>query len=102
RGTRSLTAIGSGPLRSRTGEPRDRPVGLSGRRLPRVRLTREQHSEHRGSRPVHVRGSCVAAPRLLSTRNFDALYNVACTIRAFRLVQDRWPDASLTLVGGGP
>jgi len=41
-------------------------------------------------------------PRLVSTRNFDALYNVACTIRAFRLVQDRWPDASLTLVGGGP
>ena len=41
------------------------------------------------------------APRLGSTRNFDELYNVACTIRAFRLVQDRWPDASLTLVGGG-
>ena len=41
-------------------------------------------------------------PRLVSTRNFHALYNVACTIRAFRLVQDRWPDASLTLVGGGP
>jgi glycosyltransferase involved in cell wall biosynthesis len=40
-------------------------------------------------------------PRLVSTRNFDALYNVACTIRAFRLVQDRWPDAALTLVGGG-
>ena len=41
-------------------------------------------------------------PRLVSTRNFDALYNVAATLRAFRLVQDRWPDATLTLVGGGP
>jgi glycosyltransferase involved in cell wall biosynthesis len=41
-------------------------------------------------------------PRLLSTRNFDALYNVTTTIRAFRIVQDRWPDASLTLVGSGP
>jgi glycosyltransferase involved in cell wall biosynthesis len=40
-------------------------------------------------------------PRLLSTRNFDALDNVATTIRAFTIVQDRWPDASLTLVGGG-
>src|SRR5581483_10093587 len=30
-------------------------------------------------------------PRLVSTRNFDALYNVACTLRAFKLVQDRWP-----------
>src|SRR3954463_14942439 len=41
-------------------------------------------------------------PRLLSTRNFDTLYNVACTLRAFRIVQARWPDASLTLVGAGP
>jgi glycosyltransferase involved in cell wall biosynthesis len=41
-------------------------------------------------------------PRLVSTRNFDALYNLAATIRAFRIVQDRWPDATLTLVGGGP
>jgi glycosyltransferase involved in cell wall biosynthesis len=40
-------------------------------------------------------------PRLLSTRNFESLYNVACTIRAFRLVQDRRPDAKLTLAGGG-
>jgi glycosyltransferase involved in cell wall biosynthesis len=41
------------------------------------------------------------APRLLSTRNFEPLYNVACTLRAFRAVQDRYPDATLTLVGGG-
>jgi glycosyltransferase involved in cell wall biosynthesis len=41
-------------------------------------------------------------PRLLSTRNLDRLYNVACTLRAFRRVQDRWPDAALTLVGSGP
>lgn len=40
-------------------------------------------------------------PRLLSTRNLDYPYNVACTLRAFRHVQDRRPDASLTLAGGG-
>jgi L-malate glycosyltransferase len=40
-------------------------------------------------------------PRIVSTRNLEPLYNVGCTIRAFRLVQDRWPDAALTLVGGG-
>jgi L-malate glycosyltransferase len=40
-------------------------------------------------------------PRLVSTRNFEGLYNVAATIRAFKIVQDRWPEASLTLVGGG-
>ena len=41
-------------------------------------------------------------PRILSTRNFDGLYNVACTLRAFKRVQKSWPTASLTLVGGGP
>jgi glycosyltransferase involved in cell wall biosynthesis len=40
-------------------------------------------------------------PRILSTRNFDSLYNVECTIRAFAIVQQQYPEASLTLVGGG-
>ena len=40
-------------------------------------------------------------PRLLSTRNFEPLYNVACTLRAFARVQQRYPDATLTLVGAG-
>jgi glycosyltransferase involved in cell wall biosynthesis len=40
-------------------------------------------------------------PRILSVRNFESLYNVACTLRAFQLVQRRWPNAQLTLVGGG-
>jgi glycosyltransferase involved in cell wall biosynthesis len=42
------------------------------------------------------------APHLVSTRNFEPLYNIACTVRAFKLVQDRWPAATLTLVGAGP
>ncbi|HEU4894066.1 MAG TPA: glycosyltransferase family 4 protein [Vicinamibacterales bacterium] len=40
-------------------------------------------------------------PHVLSTRNFEPLYNVACTLRAFRIVQDRHPEATLTLVGAG-
>lgn len=40
-------------------------------------------------------------PRILSTRNFEPLYNVACTLRAFRRIQDGYPDATLTLVGSG-
>jgi len=39
---------------------------------------------------------------VLSTRNFERRYNVACTLRAFQLVQDRVPHATLTLVGSGP
>ncbi len=41
------------------------------------------------------------APRLLSTRNLEPLYNIACTLRAFHLVQHRLPEATLTLVGSG-
>jgi glycosyltransferase involved in cell wall biosynthesis len=40
-------------------------------------------------------------PRILSTRNFEPLYNLPCTLRAFRMIQDRYPDATLTLVGAG-
>lgn len=40
-------------------------------------------------------------PNLLSTRNFEPLYNLACTLRAFRRIQDRYPEAKLTVVGGG-
>jgi glycosyltransferase involved in cell wall biosynthesis len=46
-----------------------------------------------------VRPRC--APRLLSTRNFEPMYNVACTLEAFAIVQARYPDATLTLVGAG-
>ncbi len=41
------------------------------------------------------------APRLLSTRNFEPLYNVACTLRAFARVQSRRPGAALEVVGDG-
>ena len=40
-------------------------------------------------------------PRLLCTRNFEPLYNIACTLKAFAIVQAAYPDASLTLVGSG-
>ncbi len=39
--------------------------------------------------------------RLVSTRNLEPMYNVACTLHAFRLVQAKYPAASLTLVGAG-
>jgi glycosyltransferase involved in cell wall biosynthesis len=40
-------------------------------------------------------------PHILSTRNFEAMYNLPCTLHAFRIVQDRYPEARLTLVGAG-
>ena len=41
------------------------------------------------------------APRFLANRNFESLYNVACVVRAFALVQEEIPGATLTLVGTG-
>jgi glycosyltransferase involved in cell wall biosynthesis len=40
-------------------------------------------------------------PRLVSTRNFEPLYDVGCTLRAFRIVQAHYADASLVLAGAG-
>jgi glycosyltransferase involved in cell wall biosynthesis len=40
-------------------------------------------------------------PNLLSTRNFEPLYNVGCTLKAFELVQRKYSEATLTLVGAG-
>ena len=39
--------------------------------------------------------------RILSTRNFETLYNLPCTLRAFARVLRSHPDATLTLVGSG-
>jgi glycosyltransferase involved in cell wall biosynthesis len=43
----------------------------------------------------------IIRPRFVSTRNFEAHYDVASTLRAFALIQQRYPGAELTLVGGG-
>jgi L-malate glycosyltransferase len=40
-------------------------------------------------------------PHIVSTRNFEPLYNLPSTLRAFRLVQNRYHEATLTLVGAG-
>ena len=41
-------------------------------------------------------------PVFLSNRNFQALYNVPCVLRAFASIQARLPEARLIVVGDGP
>lgn len=41
------------------------------------------------------------APTLLVTRNLEPMYNVACILRAFRMIQDRFPNAMLSVAGDG-
>jgi glycosyltransferase involved in cell wall biosynthesis len=40
-------------------------------------------------------------PIFFSNRNFEPLYNVGCTLRAFAIIQRRFPEAGLTLAGDG-
>jgi glycosyltransferase involved in cell wall biosynthesis len=40
-------------------------------------------------------------PRLFMSRNLEAMYDVECGLRAFRIVQDRIPEATLGIAGDG-
>jgi L-malate glycosyltransferase len=51
---------------------------------------------------VRFRARGQLRPVFLSNRNFQALYNVPCVLRAFALIQARVPDARLLVVGDGP
>jgi len=41
------------------------------------------------------------APRFFSNRNLESLYNVGCTIRAFAVVHEQHPTATLVIAGDG-
>lgn len=40
-------------------------------------------------------------PRLLVTRNLEAMYNIPMALRAFEIIKRRYPEARLDLVGAG-
>lgn len=40
-------------------------------------------------------------PFFLTTRLFEPLYNVGCVLRAFAIIQQRFPEARLTIAGEG-
>lgn len=40
-------------------------------------------------------------PIFLSNRNLEPMYNVACVLRAFAVIQQRFPEARLTIAGDG-
>lgn len=46
-------------------------------------------------------GRVVFRPRFLVARMLEPLYNVGCVLRTFRLIQNRFPEAVLTILGNG-
>lgn len=50
---------------------------------------------------IVFRARDVIGPVILSNRNFEPHYNVSAVLRAFALVQARFPDARLTVAGDG-
>lgn len=40
-------------------------------------------------------------PVFLSNRNFEPLYNVGCTLRAFAVIQKKFPEAEIVVAGDG-
>jgi glycosyltransferase involved in cell wall biosynthesis len=53
------------------------------------------------STELRARERCNAQPRLIVPRTLEAHYDVSCAIRAFHLVKQRCPDATLTILGEG-
>ena len=49
----------------------------------------------------HFRERKNLRPVFMANRNFDALYNVGCILRAFRLIQEKYPQAQLLIAGDG-
>jgi len=40
-------------------------------------------------------------PRIIVARNLEKLYNIPASIRAFKIVKEKYPQATLTVVGAG-
>ena len=41
-------------------------------------------------------------PRFISIRSMTETYNIKCTLKAFSTIQEKYPDAVITLLGDGP
>jgi glycosyltransferase involved in cell wall biosynthesis len=56
-----------------------------------IELTMFRHRERATVRPI-----------FLTNRGLEPLYNVTCTLRAFRIIQDRYPEARFVVANDGP
>lgn len=54
------------------------------------------------AQPLPYRGRTRPRPVFLHNRGLAAEYNPACTLRAFAIIQQRYPEARLTIAHDGP
>lgn len=52
--------------------------------------------------PAQAAPERAGAPHLIVTRNLEAIYDVGTALRAFAVVREQWPQATLTVAGRGP
>ena len=77
------------------------PSGLSRRRVRAVRTASAGDSQRRRARSVPLPRTKPIRPVFLTSRLHEPLYNVPCVLRAFAIMQRRYPDASLVVAGDG-
>jgi phenylacetate-CoA ligase len=65
-----------------------------------IAATRIHNVAETGGIPYRERHGC--APHFLHNRGLAPEYNPACTLRAFAFIQQRYPEAQLTIAHGGP
>lgn len=53
-------------------------------------------------KPFHYRRRERLRPVFLHNRILEPLYNIPCSLRAFKMVQERFPEAALTVAHDGP
>jgi L-malate glycosyltransferase len=77
------------------------PSGFLVDTFAKFNLRAESISNFVDSEAFKFRGRDPLRPIFLSNRNFDELYNIACTLRAFQLIQRQVPDSRLIVAGDG-
>lgn len=50
----------------------------------------------------HFRNREKICPKFISTRSLTSIYNISCTIDAFKMVKEQFPEAKLDILGDGP
>jgi glycosyltransferase involved in cell wall biosynthesis len=78
------------------------PSGFLANVFARHGLQAKVVANHVDTMRFRFRDHGVLRPNFIANRHFYPIYNLPCVLRAFAVIQSRYPTARLTLVGDGP